>query len=86
MAKRNEMICGCHTDRDGVVFCELHSRAGRMAALLDAIRKYFVEREDLGGERSPIVLRIDQLIPRRAPAPLPPREDDDDSYDPTGGH
>jgi hypothetical protein len=39
----------------------MHGKVGRMAALLDVFRSYFLETT---GEDSPFVKRVDALLPR----------------------
>ncbi len=64
MAKKIEMLCGCHVDRGVIVFCRWHGKVQEMAAELNFIRGYFLQ-PNCGGEESPFVKRIDKLIPRQ---------------------
>jgi hypothetical protein len=62
--KSCEMLCGCHVASKQIVFCRHHASAGKYAALLGAVRNYFLKYTE-AGEESPFVKRIDELIPRR---------------------
>jgi hypothetical protein len=48
--------------QDQAVAVESYLR--KSAAMLDTIRRYFLEHA--GGEESPFVARIDELVPRRS--------------------
>ena len=68
MAKKRDstsgwLPCGCHTDGGRIVFCQWHAKVQQLASMLNAVRKYFLEHG--GGEESPFVKRIDELIPRQ---------------------
>lgn len=56
--------CGCHILRkQQIVHCEWHQKTSKLAGLLDNIRGYFLQHA--GGEDSPYVKKIDELIPRK---------------------
>ena len=40
MAKKNEMICGCYTDKDGIVFCKFHANAGLVRQIERPARRH----------------------------------------------
>jgi hypothetical protein len=61
--KSMENVCGCHVADKAIVYCDVHSKAFPMARLLNGVREYFLDAAR-GGVESPIVKRIDTLLPR----------------------
>jgi hypothetical protein len=60
--KRIENPCGCHVDGDRIIYCDGHGKAQAIATVLDQCRRYFLAGD--AGEESPLVKRIDSIIPR----------------------
>lgn len=59
---RVENLCGCHAADGRIVYCASHEKVQAMATMLNACRYYFLDGE--AGEDSPLVKKIDAIIPR----------------------
>lgn len=62
MKKKYETICGCYVTNDGIQFCSFHCQTAAYVNELNFVRGYFLEHG--GGDESPFVQRIDELLPR----------------------
>jgi hypothetical protein len=45
--------------------CAVEGTLNRALKMLEGVRRYFLETPELGGEESPFVKKIDEILPRK---------------------